>query len=88
MGTRDVRTQSARAQFVRAQPVFSSLMLVLNSCPVPARDRVQSMLSLIRVHARVQFVPSSCPVLARVHAQSVPSLPLPKPCHRLTDQVN
>ncbi len=37
--------------------------------------------------ARAQSMPSSCPVPAYAHAQSVPNPPLPKPYHRLTDQV-
>jgi hypothetical protein len=59
VGTRDVRTQSARAQPVRAQLVPSSPVscsLVFVSCPVPPVP-----------------VPSPCPCSCPVRAQPAPS---------------
>jgi len=63
----------------RAQPARALLTRArAQSVPSPARDR-----------ARAQSVPNqSVPNPARDYAQSVPSPPLPKPYHRLTDQVN
>jgi hypothetical protein len=66
----------------------------IRSCPacaqparaVSARARAQSVPSPAHDRARAQSVPS--PAHDRARAQSMPSPSLPKPCHRLTDQVN
>jgi hypothetical protein len=53
VGTRDVRTQSVRAQFVRAR-VQSVPSFVFNPCPVPSVPMLVP--SFVRARARAQFV--------------------------------